>query len=848
MCKPFVPTACLILLLAAPCGIRPARAEDPGKDAPRVDRYGDPLPPGAIARLGTVRWRPPERQGSGQERISFSPDGKILAICDIGLSLWNVDTGKQVSWAPDGSLIHAAVFSADGKTLITLSHKPENWLYGERKVECLMERWEVGTGKRLQRRAFQMPYEDHAFQVFSADGKVFAHNEGTSKIHMWDTQSGKHLLQINQTIHGWCPISFSSDNRLLAVTDNEGNLCLFDRASGKRLHWIRRKEDRNHTGYYFITLSADGKLLAASTAYSLRVWDTATGELKHEFEECRGAAVFSADGKYLACGDEEGIRLWETTSFRELRRFEKPVKYIHALTMSPDGRLLASYNGSHNGVTVALWDVAAGKQRNHLPVHDDYVYSLMFTPGGTGLVSGSTDGSAIVWDLATARPRFRLPGHYPMAFAFAFSSDGKLLATGEGDDGPGKDNHECEIRLWNLTDGKLIRQFTGHLHSVGCLAFSPDGKRLASGGIDARFRVWDPATGKRLYQIRGRNGRRSVAFSPDGKLLALGNLEGGELGLWKADTGQKLADLGAQGRQRGYVTSVSFLRDGKTVISEEESGGRDAPPKLRCWDVASCREVRSPPLEEQYPDCCSPSPHYTLSADGALGAMEIGYGEESAIRLFDASTGKTLALLRGHTRMILSLAFSPDGKLLASGSRDTTILIWDVERARTQYYWSELLRGTADEKYVQALAAEPALAIAFLKDRLTRSAEIEARARRFLAQLDDDQFAVREKASQELKRQGHVVETILRDAAGQSQSPEVRRRLKVLLQGLKQPDKTEAALDPPHVRMAVALLEKIATPASRKTLEELARGPAEAVVTREVRSTLDRLKKPAKSR
>jgi WD40 repeat protein len=841
MCKYFFLTACLILLLTVSFGARPVQGATPGVDEPsRVDRHGDPLPAGAIARLGTVRWR--QRVSFG-DRVCLSPDGKVLALTDdSGLRLWDVATGKPVSWAPDRRPIHAAIFSPDGKTLITGAYGPREKRSGDPdQVKGLIERWEVGTGKRLHQAEFDLHRGSRTNPAFSADGKFYVQNVHLSKLSLWDAQTGTRLFQIEQEVSAVPQFSLSADNRLLAVLDSDGHLRLYDRATGKELRRILRMEDVIHLGYFAPALSPDGKLLAASTPSKLCVWDTATGEMQREFKECHGVPTFSADGKYLACGDRQAIRLWDTASFREVRRFEEPDNYIEGLAFSADGRLLASIQRH----SVGVWDVATGKQLNRLPAHNGTVYSLTFTPSGAGLVSGADDGVAIVWDLATAQPRHRLPGHYAAATSLACSPDGKLLATGDGQPNYGQDDHEAQIRLWNLTDGTMVSQFTGHLHGFFGLAFSPDGKRLASVGMDARFRLWDPATGKRLYQVRGSNGTRTLAFSPDGKMLVFGNT-GGELGLWQASTGQKLRDLGPQGQVRRHVVYASFLRDGKTVISEEQGGNREAPPQLRFWDAESGREIRSIPIPGSFRYYGSPSGH-TVSADGSLAATVSNDRREPAIQLRELSSGKMLALLRGHAMHIPVLAFSPDGKLLASGSHDSTVLIWDVEQARMQHYWSDLLGGTADARNIQAMAAEPARAVAFLKDRLSRSAEVEARARRLIAELDDDQFTVRDKASRELERLGPAVEAILRTAAKENPSPEARRRIQTILVTLKNSDTSEAALDPVRAHIAVTLLEKIDTPESRRTIGELARGPADATVTREARAALERLKKPAKA-
>ena len=216
-----------------------------------------------------------------------------------------------------------------------------------------------------------------------------------------------------------------------------------------------------------------------------------------------------------------------------------------------------------------------------------------------------------------------LEGHANAVSSVAFSPDGKLLASGSYE----------EIKLWDVATGQCIRTLKGHILMVYSVSFSPDGRLLASGAWDKTVKLWDVATGECIRTLKGHTGGVcSVAFSPDGKLLASGSADD-TIKLWDVATGQCIRTL------KGHkydVNSVAFSPDGKLLAS------------------ASCAY----PYQEG-PECF-----------------------QGQIKLWDIRTGKCLQTLKRHTRKVYSVAFSPDGKLLASGSRDQTIKLWVVSTGK----------------------------------------------------------------------------------------------------------------------------------------------------------------------
>jgi RNA polymerase sigma factor (sigma-70 family) len=637
--------------------IKPAGGLDqPQPDEPpraRVDRYGDPLPPGALLRLGSLRLR----AGAPVFAVRFTPDGKAVfsGSSTPRARLWDVATGKELRGfdvpqkpgAPHPRVVSALALSRDGRTLAAGTY------------DGPLHLWEVATGKLL--RTLPGAREWVRAVAFSPDGKLLASTAGRSDqpgaVILWDTAAGKELrrLKTEKALH---PLLFSPDGKLLACGADGGTVSLWDVTAGKALRdWKAHKSD-----VHDLAFSPDGKVLASSGLdNTCSLWDVGTGKL--------------------------------------VRPLAAPFGRVAALAFSPDGRLLAGGDDS----CIILWDPATGKQARRLESKQE-IRSLEFARRGDGLrlTAGNGDGTVRLWDLPGSATLLRPDaptdavdlhrlGHQSGVYATAVSPDGKVIATG---------SHDWTVRLWDAGSGKEIRQLRGHTEWVADLCYSRDGKLLASAGNDGRVNVWEAATGKRLRQLEG----RCVAFSPDGKLLATAvNQRPPDIQLWDLATGKEVRRL--RGHRVG-IFRLAFSPDGKTLASGgmgallglRAGNERSDVCSMRLWDVASGKERSrfGEPHEFVHALVFTPDGRTLISGGEPRGA-----GDRVSIRLWETATGKERGRIPGHRDRVWSLALSPDGRTLASGSSDGTARLWDWRAGK------EIRRLAGHRGWVTAVAFGP---------------------------------------------------------------------------------------------------------------------------------------------
>jgi WD40 repeat protein len=838
---------------------------------------GAPLPPAALARLGSAGYR----HLSAITSLAFTgTKHRLLARSDDSdVRLWDVAANKgHRRWPVVGSphrlrlgLDQILVLSRDGKVLAYPSS-------GSVVVE------DADTQKQLQRftraqlaRDAKIRNTDLLLFHLSADGRwvVIREADLPCRVGVWRTDSGAlvRAWEFADKGRGVRAVALSDDGATLAVLeeynqDGKHQVRRFDVATGnevgafslaaQKLRGLRFLEGGKTLAARSLTRNVAVHLLDGATGKELRVFQTGMGVL---------SASTSADGKRLLGHCQTEAVVWDVATGKELwsSPFLAQGNGTPVAALAPDGKTVAVALGA----TFAVWDVDTGKQVGLRVRHADAVLSVAFAPQGDRLVTAGRS-EALVWQTNTGHPLLELSFRFvggddrllrildevrmgrPAPIRTEFAPDGRTLVALP----PGR-----TLLRWDVATGKELPPWVDVPPEVAAFAFSPDGKLLALAAGDG-VRLVHPATGKMVRQfgnIPALVGNRDeevvgTAFSADGRTvftISLKDTLASTVLGWEVWTGQQRLRLQPHlfwENDLGLGRLVyAYLRETAVALAVAPDGKRLAtvtPGCIRLWELPQGREVRQCGGDGVLP------PTVVFSPDGK---WLLAGRQDGAIRIWDAATGTVLRDLPGHSGEVTALAFSKDGKLLASASADRTALLWDWAAlrqrvtappdaaARTPQQLWEALAGNdaAAQEALQALAQMPGPTVAFLKANLKPVTPVDpARLARLLTDLDSKKFATRRRAEQELDDLGELATGAVRKALAGNPPLEVRRRLEFLA------DKLDAApLTPPLLRSlrAVEVLEHIGTPEARLLLETVAAGAPGHRLTEEAAASVRRL-------
>jgi eukaryotic-like serine/threonine-protein kinase len=531
--------------------------------------------------------------------------------------------------------VDCVAFSPDGKQIASASF--------DRTVKI----WDVATGKT------SLTLEGHTRRVesvaFSPDGKRIASASADQTVKVWDTGSGREALTLAGHTDEVTAVAFSPDGRSLATASRDRTIKLWDSATGQETRTLKGHRDEVTS----VAFSPDGKRIAsASRDETARLWDLPSGQEIRALTAHSGwvlSVAFSPDGKRIAsAGSDQSVKLWDSGTLQQTLTLEGRNGSVMSVVFSPDGRRIAS--GASDG-TGNVWDITTRQVTLTFKGHESPATGVAFSPDGERIACASWDKTVTLWRAANGRETLSWKAHNEPVSSMAFSSDGNELATASRDN---------MVKLWDAATGKEAHTLKGHTDWVVGVAFSPDGTRLASGSDDQTVKLWDAETGQETHTLKGHTDRVSyVAFSPDSRRLASASWDK-TIKVWDTQTGQELFTFK---RHAGKVTCLVFHPDGKQLAS----CGWDETVKV--WDTATGQETRTI-------DCHLHAETLGFSADGKRIAFA-GVRETFGV-LQDTDGGKVVLTLRGHIDSVASVAISPDGRRLASGSNDRTVKVWDT--------------------------------------------------------------------------------------------------------------------------------------------------------------------------
>ena len=867
--------ACIVFMAVAATGIsllavatpRPSPPATPAtppaqaKDEPRHDRYGDPLPEGAVARLGSLRFRVPDQIVS----MAFAPDGKTLAVsAHGGLFLIDAANGKRIkhlptpgrNWTPESHL----AFSPDGKRLLSMGPMVGN------NGKGVVRLWEW-SGDRPPHE-YEVGKEFVTWLGWSAKGEPLAIRDEREAVYLHELASGKSRrfackepAKSESGNYRDSRFAYTPAGQALALVDDKSIIHVWDSATGRERCSLHAKD------VYKLALSPDGRQLATLEGETLLIWDATTGKLLKTVntdQKYVKTVVFAPDGKTVATAGVSGVRFWDAATGKERSRTQGEWTATQCLAFSGDGKTLATanYSGAFH-----LWDVKSGKGKAEPEGHRAAPYGARFSPDGRRVVSClSLDCTLHVWDAASGESLFRISHRNQWVRDAAFSLDGRTLFSSWLDD-----------RVWfsDAANGERRRvlkiedpERMDTEHSVESMRLSDDGKTLivfSSGspkknGAGPRYQDmlitgWDASTHKQLFWRRHSGSDSRMALSADARVLAApyppvdakslrqaeetGRRVQQTIRLEDVATGEILLTLPMR---KDPPSPLAFSADGRLLTTNHWKQTSDETASVvQLWETATVAVALTLPgaLDSKV----------AFSPDGRLLALTAPSGE---ILVWNLRLGREKRRFKGFDAVVTHLTFSPDSQRLISGLDDSTLLVWDATaRATTPAgklgtetaakAWADLADRDAPRAFRArgALASAPEEAIPLLKNHLHPAKPADPqRLRRLLAELDSEQFAVRDKAQEELETFGDLAEPSLRKTLENKPTLEVRKRVQGILDHLRGPVTQPELL---QALRGVAVLEDIGTSEARRLLQELAKGAPEARLTREAKAALRRL-------
>jgi WD40 repeat protein len=807
--------------------------------APRLDAYGDPLPDGALLRVGTVRLR----TGGNILSMVFTPDNKKLVTANrtTGVHIWDVATGKELHAQRNVNKDQPELGSGPYSTMVL---SPDGSRVAEVNNQGICMVYDVAKGAELF-KVGQTPWIEIRLVRFTPDGKSLALMKGNGEVDLYEVPSGKLLRTLPCEKHtSYYPfMAFTPDGKTIAVAALTSLMVLYDVATGKKLSEIGNPKDEGT--YASATFSPDGKKLAALGNFFQRldVWDAATGKRLVSIRGHFGwpdRLTFTPDGGSIIATSSEGVvNIWDLTTGKLADKLDEWAGWF-SVTLSPDGKTLAT-SGS---TIVDLWDLATRKKLHDFPSHRGHSINVLFAADGKTVHSTAPpyvhgmDQSITIWDVATGKTLGEVGWKAGGSWAAgALSRDGRIFAKGRVGQ---------KLTVEDLAGKKVLLETDESPFAPHQLALTPDGKYLAAmlihptaPGGGYKFQLWDVAGGRKVLELED---NAWGFFDPSGRRLMIlrGQGEKSQVTCHDLATGRKLPRATLKPVMPGFGPAVS--PDGRLAA--------EAP-----WPPGGAVAVREFITGQVVTKLASRGYGFATLSFSPGNRLVAGATTAGPIVIWDLLTGEVLAEMKGHRCYVSSVSWSPDGTRLVSGSQDMTMLVWDARPWQAQAgnprvqmtpkqldaFWEDLAQEDGSRAYtaLSRLVRSPKETVAWIREHVPPAAREEVTAIKALAaDLNSDKFVVRQKAQSELAKLGDSTVGVLETLLASKPGLEVTQRAEKLLQIVDQRPPPASCL---RQLRALHVLELIATAEARELVDRLAAGEPEAWLTREALAVKQRL-------
>ena len=635
---------------------------------------------GSGAEVDTILVTAPGADDYSYEYVQqalLSPDGRILGLAtDEGrVELRDpADAAKVV--ALQEPIKKSSDFNLSGMQK-TIAFSAEKMRLAMASSDATIKLWDAGGSPEPR------IFTGHSGQInsltFGPHGTRLASASSDGSVRLWDCESGGSAGILPRAPAAVNAVAFSPDGKQIATGGQDGEVRVYS-AAGKEELWSGDEHGESigvdQLGIISVVFDPAGKRVAsAGDDGRILIWNAQSGELLVKLENGHTDMVrdiaFSPDGERLASasGDRTAV-LWNVADGSQIAVLRDHTDWVNMVAFNPEGNYLATA-GDDNSVNV--WDGRTGELLHSLDDHADWVRAVAFSRDGRFLASGCDDRTVRVWETGAWQQVSALVGHTGIVRFVDFGSEGgQVLSATMG--------YQATSRLWDRESGEQLAEFSADFQGTDSsttvtaqLAFSPDGARVASLALDKRtIYVWSTETNERLFELRGHpRVVQCLTYSPDGRYIASAGLDG-VVRLWDMETGTAAAAL--EGHEplekefgNGGVGHLAFSADGSLLAS---AGGDEV---VRVWDVGKKA------LRNEFRGHDGSVQQVAISGDRKWVASA---SNDETVRLWPLGATGEQSVLKGHSDWVRTIAFSPDDTRLASSGDDGTVRIWGVNSGR----------------------------------------------------------------------------------------------------------------------------------------------------------------------